>query len=107
MTHPIEIDGIVNWLRSKEAGLGNSGVQLVEIRKRQTDIPGVAAEFETAVALGRINAWVTGEFDFEAIRKEDGKDLLFRHEKVDALEDSRLESAYEEFFSKVRRPEDE
>ena len=99
--HPITLDQIVAWLRSKERNLGDSGVTLVEVRERRVHVPAAAADFEATHATGRINAWVSGEFDFEVPRKEDGTDLLLRHEDVSSLDEPILERAYADFLRRM------
>lgn len=47
--------------------------------------------------MGRINGWVSGEFDFEALRVSDGKDIFWRHVKVSVVGDE-LEDAYADFI---------
>ena len=55
--------------------------------------------------MGRINGWVTGEFDFEVLRVSDGKDILFRHVKITTMHESILEKAYEDFLQGILRPD--
>ena len=83
--HPITLEQIVAWLRSKKRNLGDSGVTLVEVRERRVQVPAAAADFDATHAIGRINVWVSGEFNFEVLRKQDGADLLLRHEDVSSL----------------------
>jgi hypothetical protein len=39
------------------------------------DLPAAAADFDGVDAIGRLNGWVSGEFDFEAIRVSDSEDV--------------------------------
>jgi len=78
--YPLTVAEIASWYRSKQRSLAGSAVSLVEIRERAEYLP--AADFDGANTIGRINAWVTGEFDFEALRVSDGKDIFSRHVTV-------------------------
>jgi hypothetical protein len=49
--------------------------------------------------MGRINGWVSGEFDFEAVRVSDGEDIFWRHVTVVSVD--ALESAYAEFLQSL------
>ena len=93
---------IVSWYRLKQSILEGSDISLVDIRERTTtDKPAACADFDGNNAIGRINGWVSGEFDFEAIRVSDGKDLLWRH--VDAYSVQDLEGAYTDFIQTLSR----
>lgn len=99
----LRLPEIVSWLESKRRSLEGSGVSLVEIRERTEHLPAAAAEFAGAQAMGRINGWTSGEFDFEAIRVSDGRNYFWRHLSVSSTEE--LESAYCDFIRGLLKPE--
>jgi hypothetical protein len=83
---------------TKQRSLEGAGVSLVNIQGRDTrPKPAASADFNGANTMGRINGWVSGEFDFEALRVSDGKDILGRHIKVSVVGDE-LEVAYADFL---------
>ena len=94
--HPLTLTDIVTWYRSKQHALEGSGVSIVDIRERTERLPAAAADFTGGDTAGRINGWVSGEFDFEAISVSDGKDLFGRHVNVSTVD--ALESTYVEFL---------
>jgi hypothetical protein len=86
--YPLAVAEILSWFHSKQRSLEGSGVSLVNIQGRDTrPKPAASADFNGANTMGRINGWVSGEFDFEALRVSDGKDILGRllgvHQRVD------------------------
>jgi len=83
----------------EETGLAIS----VDIFERREYAPAAAADFTGNDTMGRINGWVSGEFDFEALRVSDGKDLYSRHVDVSKLQE--LEPAYSEFVQHLIRAE--
>jgi len=100
--YPLTLEEILSWYRSKErtlTGLANS----VDIFERREYAPAAAADFTGNDTMGRINGWVSGEFDFEALRISDGKDLYSRHVDVSKLQE--LEPAYSEFVQHLIRAE--
>lgn len=100
--YPLTLAQIVSWFHLKQRLLEGSGVSLTEIRERTEYVPGAAADFTGEGATGRINAWASGEFDFEAIRDSDGKDIFWGHAKVLALD--ALESFYVDFVQHLLNP---
>ena len=102
--YPITIEEIVSWLRFKERALGDSGVTLGEVRERRIHVSAVAADFDSPRAIGRISAWVSGEIDFQVLRRESGEDVLFRHATVSKMYGHDLEGAYAEFFRLMLNP---
>ena len=100
--YPLTLAQIVSWFRLKQRLLEGSGVSSTDIRERTEYLPCVAADFTSDGATGRINAWVSGEFDFEAIRDFDGKDLFWGHAKVLTLD--ALESSYADFLQHLLNP---
>ncbi|QOY87074.1 immunity protein TriTu family protein [Paludibaculum fermentans] len=96
MRHPLTLQEIICWYRSKKLALAGSDVSIVDIRERTDDIPAAAADFRTPKTMGRINGWVTGEFDFEAVRVPDGEDLFWHHASVQRFE--ALEETYDKFL---------
>lgn len=104
--YSITVEQIVVWLRYKERTLGDFGVTLAEVRERHAHVPSVAADFDSTLAIGRINAWASGEIDFEVLRREDGTDVLFRHEEISRLDDLSLEEAYADFLRRMLNPDE-
>src|SRR5580765_6318353 len=94
--YPLTLDDIVLWCDSKKIMLPGSGVALADIRKRTEYVPAVAADFDGIGTMGRINGWVSGEFDFEAVSVPDGKCLFSKHVQISTLE--ALETTYSEFL---------
>ena len=101
--YPLKLTEIANWYRSKQLSLEGSGVSIDEIRERTAYLPATAADFTADKTMGRINGWVTGEFDFEAIRTPGGEDLLSWHVDVLALDE--LEDTYKKFIQCLLHPE--
>lgn len=87
---------IGEWLHAKQKALAASPVSITEVQERPEFVPAVMAEFSGRDAVGRIDGWVSGEFDFEVVRVSDGTDLFQRHIVVSALDE--LDIAYEEFL---------
>lgn len=104
--YPIDLKEIVAWFRSKEQALKAFDITLADVRERsRTDKPAVVADFDTASAIGRINVWVSGEADFEVLRRSDGKHAFLRHEVVSSLSAPLLETAYDHFLRKMTHPD--
>jgi hypothetical protein len=101
----VTLEELVSWLRSKELTPGNCDVKLADLRERRAHLPAAAADFDSTRAIGRINAWVSGEVDFEVLRREDGADVFFKHEEISGLDDSRLEESYAEFLRYMMNPD--
>lgn len=96
--YPLTVAQIVSWYQSKRRSLQGSVVTLADIKERSSGPkPAARAEFDGLGTMGRINGWVSGEFDFDVIRVPDGKDILWRHVEVTTLNDE-LERAYTEFL---------
>jgi hypothetical protein len=102
--YPITIEEIISWLRSKERALGDSGVTLSEVRERRIHVSAVAADFDSSCAIGRISVWVSGEIDFQVLRREGGEDVLFRHATVSRMDGPDLEGAYADFLRLMSNP---
>lgn len=101
--YPLTVAKIVSWFRSKQLSVEGSAVSLVHIREGDSGPkPGASADFDGAGTLGQICGWVSGEFDFHALRTSDGKDVLWRH--VDVSEVDQLEEAYAEFLRTLQNP---
>jgi hypothetical protein len=100
---PITLAEIVSWYRSKQRSLAGSAVSVIDIRERTDHLSAAAAEFNGANTMGRINGWVSGAFDFEAIRVSDQKDIFWRHVDVSAVD--QLEGAYADFLRTLQNPE--
>jgi hypothetical protein len=101
-TYPLQLAEIVSWYQSKQRSLQGPDVSLVNIKERDIGPkPAAAADFDGAGSMGRIDGWVSGEFDFHVLRVSDGKDIFWRHadvSAVDELEDMRT------FFELCRIP---
>ena len=100
---PLTLAEIVSWYRSKQRSLAGSAVSLVDIRERKDHLSAAAADFNGANTMGRINGWVSGEFDFEAVRVSDGKDVFWRHADVSSVD--QLEDAYADFVQTLQNSE--
>ena len=94
--HVLTIAEIVSWYRSKQRLLEGSRVSVLDIKERTEHVPAAAADFAGTDTMGRINGWVSGEFDFEVVRVSDGSDIFWRHIAVSGLED--LEAPYSDFI---------
>src|ERR1700687_4687891 len=101
--YPLTLAQIVSWFRLKQRLLEGSGVSLTEIRERTEYVPSVAADFISDRTMGRISAWVSGEFDFHVIRVSDSKDLFFGHATVSSL--GELERTYVDFLQRLLNPD--
>lgn len=104
--YSITVEQIVAWLRYKERALGDLGVTLAEVRERHAYVPSADADFDSTLAIGRISAWESGEIDFEVLRRKDGTDVLFRHEKISRLDEFTLEEAYADFLRRMLNPDE-
>jgi hypothetical protein len=93
--YPLTLGEIVSWYHSKQRSLAGSAVSLADIRERTDHLPAAAADFDGANTTGRITGWVSGAFDFEALRA-DGKDIFWRHVDVSSVDE--LETAYADFL---------
>jgi hypothetical protein len=100
--NPLTLEEIIRWFRLREHTLAHSGVRLAEVRQRTEHLPSAAADFDAASMMGRISAWVSGEFDFEALRTADGKNVFFRHEKVATVDEASLEDAFSDFIEHMQ-----
>jgi hypothetical protein len=101
--YPLRLAEIVSWYGLKQRSLLGSGVALVEIRERACGPkPAACADFDGSNTMGRINGWVSGEFDFEVLRVSDGKDIFWRHVDVSVID--KLEDAYADFLRHLQRP---
>src|ERR1039458_9621416 len=97
--YPLTIDEICTWFRSKELVSNSRGVILAGIHEgRSTDKPAAFADFDTEFGIGRITVWVSGEVDFEVLRRSDGKHIRMFHEQVSTLADSALDQAVDGFM---------
>jgi hypothetical protein len=102
--NPLTVAEIVSWYRSKQPSLEGSEISLVDVRERDSGPkPAAAADFDGPGTMGRIDGWVSGEFDFHVLRVSDGKDIFWRHVDVSAV--GELESAYADFLRTLHNPE--
>jgi len=101
---PLTLEEIVSWYRSKQRLLANSSVSLARIRERTDHLPAAAADFDAANAIGRIDGWVSGAFDFHVLRASDGKDAFWRHADVATVD--QLEGTYAEFLRTMQNPDE-
>jgi hypothetical protein len=100
--YPLTLAEVVSWFRSKQNLLVGSAVSLAGIRERTDYLPAAAADFDGPGTIGRINGWVSGAFDFEALRVSDGKDIFWRHVDVSTVDE--LETAYADFLQILHNP---
>lgn len=103
--YPLTLEGIVLWLKSNARALDPSTIKLKEIGERRSHVPAVGADFDSPNAMGRINVWVCGQFDFEVLRIADGESVLFRHETATALDAAILDDAFSQFVQAMMNPE--
>ena len=82
---PMRVEEILAWYQSKRSDLIGSEVSVVDIGKRDENVPAAFADFSGPDTMGRINGWLSGEFDFEAVQVSDGKDLYWGHKKIWAV----------------------
>jgi hypothetical protein len=101
MTNPLTLPEIVSWFRSKQHVLKGSGVALVDIRERTAHLPAAAADFDCGDTMGRINGWVSGDFDFEVVGP-DGQNVFWGHVHASAVND--LEPTYLDFLNHLQVP---
>lgn len=99
--YPLQLEDIVSWFRARGAALEGSTITLVDVMERTKYVPAAAADFLGTHVAGRINGWVSGEFDFEAVRISDSKDIFRRSLTVLTLE--ALDITYREFLAEMER----
>jgi hypothetical protein len=103
----ITIEEIASWFRSKDRTLETAGIILAGIHERPgTNKPSAFADFDTDLRIGRISVWVSGESDFEVLRRSDGKHVFFRHEESFAIGAPSLENAFNAFVESMKYPDD-
>src|SRR6266705_6270292 len=95
-THPLTLTDIISWYKSKQNDLAGANVVLIAIRERTEFLPAAGADFDGINTMGRINGWISGDFDFEVLRVSDGKDIFFEHTKVSRV--GELEDTYANFI---------
>lgn len=98
--YPLRLTDIRSWYESKRAALAGSDVSLIGIRETEEFLPASGADFDGVDTLGRINGWVSGEFDFEVLRVSDGTAVFFEHAKVSTIDE--VEEAYAKFIRALR-----
>jgi len=103
--YPLDLQEISAWLRSKDQALKDHGVTLAQVRENRVHVPAAWADFDTERAIGRISAWVSGQVDFEVLRRSDGEYAFFHHESISSLGSPTLESAFDEFLRTMMHPE--
>jgi hypothetical protein len=101
---PLTLTEIVAWYQSKRRLLEGSEITVVDIRERSEHLPAAAADLNGSNTMGRINGWVSGEFDFEVVRVSDGKDIFWRHVNVSAVDG--LDGVYSEFIREMLGADD-
>jgi hypothetical protein len=98
--YTITIEEIASWFSSKMRALEIAGVILAGIQERRgTSKPSAFADYDTDLGIGRIVVWVSGEIDFEVLRRSDGEGVLLRHETEPSLE-----SAFNTFLASMVHP---
>jgi hypothetical protein len=97
--NPFTLPEIVSWFRSKRSVLKGSVVTLVDIRERTEYLPAAAADFDCGDTMGRINGWVSGDFDFEVVDPE-GQNVFSGHVHASAVDE--LEPTYLEFVKHLQ-----
>ena len=103
--YTITVEEIISWFSSKKKILETAGILLAGIHGRAaTAKPSALADYDTDFCIGRIVVWVSGEIDFEVLRRSDREYILFRHEQISTLDEPSLESAFEVFLKSMVRP---
>jgi hypothetical protein len=104
--YTITVEEIVSWFSSKENALATAGVGMAEIHEaRGTNKPSAFADYDTDLGIGRVIIWVSGEADFQVLRRSDGKDVMVRHEHVPTL--TLLDGAFNAFLASMAHPGDQ
>ena len=101
----LSLNDIHTWLQSRGDELVQ-GVTLAGVRRSAKHTASAFADFDAANTLGRIIVWVSGEIDFEVIRREDGGFAFFNHQVVSHMSDPRLQHIYREFLEQMVRPDE-
>ena len=99
----LDLDQVKAWLQSRSSDLVQ-GVTLTEVRASTQHRPSASADFNATDSAGRINIWVSGEIDFEVIRRSGYSFAFFRHEDVSSMADPRLVDIYHEFLQRMLQP---
>ena len=94
---------IVAWLHSKGPLLA-PGVNLAEVRESREHIPRAVADFDSVEGIGRITAWVSRHFDFEVLRRSDGKPIFSAHERIASFPSPELEKVFGLFLEALAHP---
>ena len=104
--HPYSLttEMIATWLLSKQSETADIEVTMADLRENQLHIPTVAADFDSQEAIGRISAWVSGEFDFLVLRRANGTDAFLKHATVTELGTPELEGVFRDFIRKMLNP---
>jgi hypothetical protein len=104
--YPITLEEVVSWLRSKENVAEVCNVTLAEVKQNLEHLPSACADFDSAAGIGRISIWVSGEIDFEVLRRSDAKMVFFQHESVRSLNSAVVERGFEAFVRSMADPDD-
>ena len=103
--YPFALEDIVLWFQSTESVMRGFGITLANVRQSHTKKPAAAGNYDTEVAIGQICFWVSGEIDFEVLRRSDGKNVFLHHEVVSNLSASSLERACDKFARSMMHPD--
>jgi hypothetical protein len=103
--YPLDIHAVVSWFGSKQTELRDAGVTLAEIKHNTAHLPSARADFDTGLAIGRISVWVSGEVDFEVLRRSDAAYVSFNHLSISDLGDTSLSPAYDQFIWDMANPD--
>jgi len=101
--YTITVKEIVSWFETK---VPPAGIILAGIHEgRGTTKPSAFADYDTDWAIGRIVIWVSGEAEFQILRRSDGTDVMVHHEHVPLL--AALDNSYGNFLSTMTNPDRE
>jgi len=97
----LEMKELIEWLKGQAAELAIDGVE-AEVTESDSlgDNPSARLEASSDEMMGRITAWVSGEFNFEVLRIADETQLLDVYIRTSSLTD--VEAAGKEFQSALK-----
>ncbi len=97
--YPLTVEEISSWFHSREDVSGARGVVLAGVHERPcTNKPAAFADFDTDAMMGRVCVWVSGEIDFEVIRRSDSVNVFSCHEEVSSLAGQAVDRAFDAFL---------
>jgi hypothetical protein len=98
--YPFKPEDITRWFESNRKEAISHGVLLIEIKQNYKNKPSAFADYDSNLFVGRIVFWVSGEVDFEIVRRSDAESD-FHHEDVGNINEPRLRSAFNAFLQNM------